>query len=338
MADSQNKLKVGPDSFWEMTALAIDGWLASCESCCGFFYFNSESNCKIYLDSCADAGLVEKVSLLELRTDAGLDSATAREWYDQAIYISAPSFKLNLDLARQKVENTANAVYNAYHIYYELLDADDAAISAAYVKAIEEGKLRDSDIADTRRDVKMSPIAEMRRILDGFKSRESAANRARPELEQLPSAVIEERATDQTVEYILSAIGSQPVNTEEKSDRGWELDEFITRFLIDPFRLKEFSREKNRALPEGFHVQLLLLISELCRRRYEILSNDRSQADKFVRDIRDAVEQAKANHSGDENYLAALSDFAENLDSEQLPAVPFNSAVLLGSTFTSINL
>jgi len=338
MGDSQNRLKVGPDSFWEMTALAIDGWLASCESCVGFYYFQSGANCRIYLDACADAGLVEKVSLLELRADADLDAATAREWYDQAIYISAPAFrKLNLDLARQKIENTANAVYNAYFIYHELLDANDDAISAAYAKAVDQCTLRNSEIARQRWDVNLSPIAKMRLILDGFRSRESAANKERPKSEKLPSTEIEQRATIETVEYILSTSGNGRPDTELKSDRGEELDAFITGFLIDPLRLKEFSREKSRELPEGIHVQLLLLISELCRRRYEILSDDQTQARQFVRDIRKAVEQAKANHPSDENYLAALSDFAENLDSEQLPAMPFSSTSWLESTFDSVS-
>ena len=340
MAHTQNKLKVGPDSFWEMTALATDGSLASCESCVGFVYFQSESNCRIYLDACADAGLVEKVSLLNLRADADLDSPTARRWYDQAIYISAPSFRiLNPDLARRKVENTANAVYHAYFIYHELLNADDDAISAAYARAVEEGLLRNAEDARDRRDVNLSSIAQMRLILDGFKSKQSAGNKKRPESERLRPAEVEARATEQTVDFILSAADGPAPDTKDKTDRGFELDQFITSFLIDPFRLKDFSRGQSPEPPDEIHVQLLLLISELCRRRYEILSVDPDQAYDFVRSIRKAVAEAKVKHSDNQDYLSALSDFAENLNTEQeqLPALPFVSAIQLGSTFESIS-
>ena len=205
MADSEHKLKVGPDSFWEMTELVIDGRLASCESCVGFYYFQSEVNCRIYLDSCADAGLVEKVSLLDLKAEADLDSPVARKWYDQAIYISAPSFRRqNLDFARRRIENTANAVYNALFIYHELLGADDNAISAAYANAIKERLLRNSDLAYSRRDVKLSSIAQMRVILDGFRSKDRAENKNVPEPKRLSPWPLDKRATDKTVAYILS--------------------------------------------------------------------------------------------------------------------------------------
>ena len=337
MADNENRLKVGPDSFWEMTALVIDGRLASCESCVGFYYFQSEVNCRLYLDSCADAGLVEKVSLLELKAEADLDSPIARKWYDQDIYISAPRFrKLDLNFARRRIENTANAVYNAYFIYHELLGADDGAISAAYANAVEKGMLRNSEIARNRRDVNLSPIAQMRVILDGFKSKESAEDKKLPEPPRLRQWPIDQRVTNKAVDYILSWAGTQPPAAEVKSDRGEELDEFITQFLIDPFKLREFSRTKSREMSDGFHVQLLLLISELCRHRYDILSADRTAADKFVENIRKAIEQAKFHHSDDQNYLAALSDFAENLESRELPGGPFLSAITLGTTMESV--
>jgi hypothetical protein len=338
MADSQNKLRVGPDSFWHMTAVAMEGRLASCESCLGLYYFNSELVCRLYLEACSDAGLVERYSLLELKAEADLNPAAARKRYDQAIYISAPRLRqLNPDLARRKAENTANAVYKAFFIYHELLAANDAAINAAYEKAVEEGSLRNPQLALSRRDVRLSSITQLRLILDGFKNKEIAATKERRESEQLSSSEIEKRATDQTVEYILSMAGSPAPDTEEKSDRGYELDKFITGFLVDPFRLKEFSGENSPPLPDGFHAQLLLLISELCRHRYDVLSHDRTQADKFVRDIRNAIEEAKVNYADDQNYLAALSDFAENLNSDQLPAVPFVSAIRLGSTFESVS-
>ena len=338
MADKQNIHRFGPGSFWHMTAVAMVGQLASCESCLGLYYFNSELVCRLYLDACADAGLVEKYSLLELKAEADLKSGSARKRFDQAIYISSPRLRhLNPDLARRKVENTANAVYNAFSTYYELLGANDAAINAAYVKALRDRKLRNSAMALERQDVKLSPVTQLRLIWDGFKSKESALNRDRPEAKQLSSSQIEKLATNQTVDYILSFVGKPASDTKEKYDRAYELDEFITGFLVDPFRLKQFSAEKSPPLPSGFHVQLLLLISELCRHRYDNLSHDRTQADRFVRDIRSAIEQAKINHSDDQNYLAALSDFAENLNSERLPMVPFFSAIQLGSTFESIS-
>lgn len=337
MADSENKIRVGPDSFWDMMALVIEGRMASCESCLGLYYFLDDTICRIFLESCADAGLMERYSLLELKPEAELGAPGAKRWYDQAIYIPAPRLRrLNPDYARRKVQHTANAVYKAFFIYYELLGGNDAAISAAYGKALKEDLLRNMALARSRHDVRLSPIVQLRLIFDGIRLKESEANEKLPEPQQLSSWEIEKLATNKTAAFILNAAGSQPSDTDEKFDRGEELDKFITGFLVDPFRLKEFARDKSRELPEEFHVQLLLLISELCLRRYEMLSHDRDQAARFVRDIRNAVKEAKVKHSSDHDYLAALSDFAGNLNSEQLPAYPFVSADQLGSTFASV--
>jgi len=336
MADSENKIRVGPDAYWDMMALVIEGRMASCESCLGLYYFLDDTICRIFLESCAAAGLMERYSLLELKPEAESGAPGAKKWYDQAIYIPAPRLRrLNPDFARRKVQHTANAVYKAFFIYYELLGANDAAISAAYVKAVNEDLLRNTALARSRHDVRLSPIVQLRLIFDGIRLKESEANETLPEPQQLSSWEIEKLATNKTAAFVLSA-GSALPDIDEKFDRGEELDKFITGFLVDPFRLKEFARDKSRELPEEFHVQLLLLISELCLRRYEMLSHDRDEAARFVRDIRNAVEEAKVKHSGDQDYLAALSDFAGNLNSEQLPAFPFVSADQLGSTFASV--
>lgn len=341
MANNQGELKVGPDSFWEMAALALDGWLASCQSCVEFYYFQSQQNATSFLDSCAVAGLVERVSLLDLKADADSDSVTAREWYDQFIYISAPAFrKLNLDLARQKIENTANAVYDAFYIYYELLGADEKAISVAYSKAVDENKLRNSEIANQRLDVDLSSVAKLRLILDGFRSFERSRNKKLPSDQRLSATEIEKRSREGTVEYVLGAASEGYRSSRETgtNDRAGELQRFICDFVIDPFALEKFSLEKSRELPEGFHIQLLSLISELCRRRYESLASDQNSARKFVADVRHAVNEAQVKWADDSDYVAALNDLCEDLDPEQMFAVTFGKATWLQNAFQSTSV
>lgn len=329
MAQIQQEPWLGPDSFREMAALALDGGLASCPSCVEFYYFQSETSSRLFLDSCAETGLVERVSLLDLKAVADSDSGTARSWYNQFIYISAPRFrKLNLDLARQKIENTANAVYDAFYIYYELLAANDAAIGAAYAKAVDKCQLRNSAVAERRRGVDLSSVAELRLILDGFKSAERSLNKKRPDAEKLSGAEMEKLATEQTVAFVLKtgSEGYRSARETETSNRGDELERFITDFVVDPFALKQFSRAPNRELPEGFHVQLLSLIGELCRHRYEMLAPD--PARKFIEDVSSAVTEAQFKWAEDPDYVAALNDLREDLNPGLTPAVAFTKATL----------
>src|SRR5437763_1055379 len=88
-------LPLGKDSFWAMSNLAMAGDLASCESCVEHFYFQSQRNARAFLEACAEGGLVEKISLLDLLGDFEPRSPLAPRqiWYDQAIYISAPEFR-----------------------------------------------------------------------------------------------------------------------------------------------------------------------------------------------------------------------------------------------------
>src|SRR5436305_12192596 len=84
---------LGTQSFWHMAKVAMQGELASCESCVEHFYFQSSFNARAFLDSCAAAGLVEKVSLLDLLGQLGSKRSPTSQRYDQSIYLSAPDFR-----------------------------------------------------------------------------------------------------------------------------------------------------------------------------------------------------------------------------------------------------
>src|ERR1044071_4377867 len=232
---------LGAASFWEMAALSISGRLASCQSCVEFFYFQSKQNAVAFLDSCAAGGLVEKRSLLGLRGEVGFRSVPTvrQQWYDQAIYISAPVFRRkNLDAARRRIEGTKVAVYKAFRLYYEVLGENDKAINAAYVKAVEKGGLRYSDLARERLDVDQSPIARLRLIKDGYLCR------FRNEHPKMSRADVEKRATEATAEYVLgfSTVGAElpPVR-----DHAEELEQFVREFLADTRDLGDFWQKED---------------------------------------------------------------------------------------------
>jgi hypothetical protein len=300
-------LREGAESFWEMAALALAGRLASCQSCVEFFYFQSRQNATAFLDSCAAAGLVEKVSLLDLKSDIGGDeSPTLRGWYDQAIYISAPAFrKLNPDAAKKRIESTIDAVYKAFHLYREL-GSDDQAIDAAYLRAMTGKKLRNPELANQRRVVDLSAIAKLRLILDGF--RNSIKKEA-----QVPPSDIERCATEATIQYVLASSGARPVGVKVH-DYGNELDAFIFSFIGNPYKIKQYWQEHEHdvELPDGYHLRLLSVISELVCRRLE--GKGRKARREFLERFHTSLSEARNNLASDTDYVDALSDSAIDVE------------------------
>lgn len=306
-----NKPRLGSESFWEMAALAMAGLLASCQSCVEHFYFQSKQNSDAFLDTCAEGGLVEKVSLLDLLGDLGpRPNPTMRQmWYDQPIYISAPTFRRKyLDAARERIENTKNAVYNAFRLYHEALGADDAAIDSAYVKALQDKKLRHSDTAQQRQDVDLSPIAKLRLIQDGFR------NSIKKENPALPREVVEQLVSESTAAYVLGFSGQDIVKTAV-SDRAEELEKFIEEFLADQHDLKEFWRASFGEMPATYRLQILPVIGALVRRRYETLvhKNDSSRARQFIAHVKEKIGEAQ-DKVATPAYVSALSELMEDID------------------------
>ena len=143
------ELHIGADSFWEMVALTIAGRLASCMSCVEHFYFQSSTNSWLFLEACASAGLLQKVSLLDLFGDVGSHVDAGRRRYDEPIYLSAPEFRrAHRDEARRRLDTTKKAVYSALRLFYEELRADRTAVAAAYDDAIATRALRHPDLAE----------------------------------------------------------------------------------------------------------------------------------------------------------------------------------------------
>jgi hypothetical protein len=318
-----------------MTALAMAGRLASCQSCVEHYYFQSQQNSVAFLDACAAGGLVEKVSLLDLRGDLGpRPFPTLRQkWYDQAIYISAPIFrKENLDAARERIDGTKNAVYNAFHLYYEVLGADDKAIGAAYVQAVKDGNLlRHPDIARERQDVDMSPVAWLRLIQDGFR------NLLKNENPALSREEVEKRINGATADYVFGFSGTD-IALPPVSDHAEELEEFIEEFLLERHDLKEFWLDAKDKLPVTYRTRMLLVIRELIYHRYDALhSASMERARLYVERIQERIREAQGQ-SNDKVYSEALSDMRDNLNmyvsGKQVPPL----ANLAGSTQPSAEL
>lgn len=304
-----NRPRLGSESFWEMAALAMEGWLASCQSCVEHYYFQSWENASAFLESCAEGGLVERVSLLDLKGDLGPRPFPTlwQRWYDQAIYISAPVFrKDNLDAARKKIEGTKNAVYNAFHLYYEVLGADDQGINNAYMHAVQEGTLlRWPDIASRRQDVDISSVAKLRLIQDGYKNSMRG--------EKLSPGKLEKRATEATTEYVLRFSG-QKTEPSHVSDHIEELEEFVIDFLADKHDLAEFS-QRGFKLPSEYHLRLLPVIRELAYYLHRTFQErDTSKAQDFVARIREKVDEARKLAASDETYNIALTELKEDFD------------------------
>lgn len=317
--------QLGSHSFWEMAALAILGRLASCQSCVEFFYFQSKQNAVAFLDSCAAGGLVEKWSLLELYggiESPWVDGPTLRQvWFDQAIYASAPAFrKQNLDAARDRIEGTKNAVYNAFHLYFEVLGAKDDAIAAAYSEAVANNQLRHSNIAKDRLNVDHSPVAKLRLIDDGFKVAEKRVNPA------ASSASIEEKATQQTVALVLKQdVSATPPSPLEVFDYAEELEKFIHEFLDDHHVLDTVCAKLKEEPPEEAHLQLVPVVYKLIECRIRALGEKRDfdAAHTFRDRVNKEISVAQDREKNDAAYVEALSVMAENLESLELaPRVP----------------
>lgn len=326
--------RLGSETFWNMAALALAGRLASCQSCVEFFYFQSKQNAVAFLDSCAAGGLVEKVSLLDLRGDLESISATGptlqQQWYDQAIYISAPAYrKHNLDASRDRIEGTKNAVYNAFRLYFEKLKANNDAINAAYENAVNEGTLlRYAAIAKDRANVDLSHVAKLRLLQDGYKCsvKTKYANATPSETERL--------ATESTVSYVMVYWNAKPSSTNEVCDRGEELEAFVREFLTDHRLLEKFwgELEPNRSMPPRSHFQMLRVISFLIRKRIQIIddSGRLNKAKSFRDGIRAKLVEAQQRENNDTSYVEAVSEVIEDLDGycsgleSSMPLVPTN--------------
>lgn len=300
------KLVLGPESFWEMAVLAVAGRLASCQSCVEHFYFQSKQNAVAFLDSCAAGGLVVRVSLLDLYGDLGARAKPTlrQQWYDQSIYISAAAFRSrHLDSARQRIERTRDSVYSAFKLYYERLGADDDSINAAYAHALQQGRLRHSDVARAREDVDFSAVAKLRLILDSFRYIASKDN----------LKLTHDELETQTIAFVLEFVGSREQSIAV-SDHAWELEEFIVCFLSGQYDLAGFWKAQYGAEPTGFRTQCLPVVRELIRRRRDdlLFTGGPEASAQFTSRVITEVTRAVSSVADDE-YRSVLSDLGEDL-------------------------
>ncbi|TMC24726.1 MAG: hypothetical protein E6J34_00080 [Chloroflexi bacterium] len=260
-------LPLGKDSFWAMSNLAMAGDLASCESCVEHFYFQSQRNARAFLEACAEGGLVEKISLLDLLGDFEPRSPLAPRqiWYDQAIYISAPEFRrANATNARKRIENTKKAVYAAFNLYFERLGGNDSAINSAYGDIVEMGILRHAETARQRADVNLSGVAKLRLILDAFRKE---SKESEPDLSKV---LIEKKASERTVDFVSQYMG-RPNSISAVSDRTDELVDFVDEFLREGCIPRQYSRETFGPSLSGYQARWLSVVLELAiliHRRY----------------------------------------------------------------------
>jgi len=234
----------------------MQGELASCESCVEHFYFQSKFNAKVFLDSCASAGLVEKVSLLDLLGQLGSKRSPASMHYDQSIYLSAPDFRnRNPKRARERIENTKKAVYGAFRLYYDEVQADDAFVDRAYGRALDERILRNADAAEERRDVALSAVAKLRLILDAFRNQKKLSEPT------LTAPELDVQATAATIDYIMRT--PQRVTADGHSSRAEELRSFIDEVLESDEQTLRERLSSPHPLPKRDLVRLLRLVSGL---------------------------------------------------------------------------
>ena len=274
----------GKGSFFQMTELAVAGRLSSCESCVEHFYFQSQQNASDFLDSCASAGLLEKVSLRELLGQVGphVGLSAADLAYDQPVYISAPEFrKRNPGESRRRITNTKRAVREAFRLYFEELQADDRAIEAAYSCAMERDLLRFNARARSRSDVALSTVAKLRLMLDGFKSRLRGEGRSAGEATR--------QAGHEVVSFVREC-SERPLSISNGTDsKASELSEFVVEFLGGGARLQVGVNER---------LQCADAVLRMARRQLGRL--DQSQAIEYAKRITEALRQGAACVSGRE--------------------------------------
>jgi len=298
--------RLGSESFWEMSALAIAGQLASCQSCVEYWYFQSQQNSIAFLESAVAAGLVEKVRL----SDFGAEVTVwpRRHSGQRVIYISAPAFRIqNLDAARGRIEKAKNVVYNAFHFYFDILGGDDDVIAAAYENAVAGGKLRHSEIARQRVDVDLSPVAKMRLIQDGFSCE------AKRESADMSEAHFHELVINRTSKYILG-FADASLKRHSFSEHAEELDTFVTQFVAGSRTLEEFWRSDYGALPTDWRTLLLPMIDELVKYRARLLSEHEGEeiSRRFLDSMRESAEAA-IGVTYTPVYSNALREFVEDL-------------------------
>ncbi|SRR5258706_7639672 len=319
--------RVGADSFWEMVALAMSGRLASCTSCVEHFYFQSEINSSLFLEACASAGLLQKVSLLDLFGEVGSHVDPSLRRYDEPIYLSAPEFRRALpDEARQRMDNTKRAVYSALRLFFEELRADENAVAAAYDKAVATRILRHADLAERRKEVEMSSLAKLRLIQDGF--RFAVRKRHKAEAKAIDRRAEEREVASCTTKYVrpFLGVGRGHLHADQLDE---DIETFVLDFLTNANKLEEFWDSKVGILPRDYWIRwfpvMLTLASDRYRRMLEKVGQTEALqfADRFSEAVTTALRQ-EANDSVRAHALDSLLDDWTIFASSHTPAEAFS--------------
>lgn len=287
--------KIGPAAFWEMVALTIRGRLASCVSCVEFFYFQSTANSSLFLEACASAGLLQRMSLLDLFGDVGPRIDPGQSRYDEPIYLSAPEFRsAHPQEARKRLDVTKNTVNTALRIFLEELRNDDGVVASAYETAVRENRLRFSEIAAERRGVRMSSLAKVRLMLDGFRVALSKGDDTGKGTSRERDRLIVSR----TIQFIRGFVGTQRPEMAT-TDFGEELQQFTLDFLAAPERVREFDSD-HQDLAADYWVRWLPVLLNVAWGRFNALKNQvpNENADRFAKAFSHAAEGAARREQG----------------------------------------
>jgi len=309
---------VGPDSFWEMVALAISGQLASCVSCIEHHYFMSTANAKLFLETCALAGLLQKMPLLDLFGDVGPREGTDRRGYEEPIYLSAPKFQLaNPDAARNRLAKTKYLVNSALRLFFEELRGDEHAVAAAYEHALQERKLKNQETAEQRRDVRLSALARLRLILQSFRFQVSQNSKDT----ETDSRSVDRAVTFATVEYVRRFVGSTPAE-DTKTDCSEELETFLLEFLSNPSKIAVFWKNDYGALRDDYWLRWLPVIMNLGSARFQHLAQtDTQRAQAFAEAVRSTIEKAARKETSAAVLTSLLQEWDEVITSPNGPAM-----------------
>jgi hypothetical protein len=131
-------------------------------------------------------------------------------------------------------------------------------------------------------------------------------------------ADIEKRAAEAsaaaTAEYVLG-FSAADLDLPPVRDHAEELEQFVIEFLGNKRDFKDFWQKEEIKLPADYRLQLLRVVSELIRHRYDTLKEHGNDVGtRFVEGIKEEIGWAQEREAADGAYVEALAEVIEDLD------------------------
>jgi hypothetical protein len=168
--------------------------------------------------------------------------------------------------------------------------------------------LRFADIALQRRNVKLSPLAKVRLILDGFR-----AQIASDEGTGTASPTERDRnVAKQATEFIRGFVGKKASETGT-DDVGTELDQFAIEFINSPEKIHDVGAAKDVRIDGDYWtawlpvVRSLVLARTVALRTHGAIADASALSDRFSSALENSAYREKGKSSA--SLLAALSDW-----------------------------